>query len=105
MQTDEIKKAFIDTLVAWGQMPVAVPQTNEYKKTMDFSKFLMIFATVLCTVTWIASVVAWFLWREFPEDITQYSIWFYGTSLVVYMAKSGYENKAKICCGQEEATL
>lgn len=65
-------------------------------KNLEFSKQLMFFASLLCAATWIASTVAWFLWREFPSDLVQYTIWFYGAAFASYMAKSCYENKCKI---------
>ena len=67
---------------------------------MEFSKWLMLFAVILCGGTWVVAAVSWILWNEFPVELVQYTAWFFG-ALIAYMLKSGYENKSKIEKGQE----
>jgi len=73
---------------------------KEPKPKAEFSKIMMIFASVLCGGTWIVAVVAYFLGLDFPTDLAGFALAFYGAVSVAYMAKSGYENRAKIECGR-----
>ena len=82
---EEIKQAFATAM-----------RKPHHEKKLEFSKRLMIVASVLCSGTWIASALAWFIWREFPYDLVQYTVWFYGATFALYMAKACYENKLKI---------
>ena len=73
------------------------------KRNLEFSKIIMIFISVLCGGTWLIAAVAWFLWREFPVELVEYTKWFF-VAAAAYMLKSGYENHAKIKNGREGNT-
>jgi len=73
-----------------------VVQSKHHKrKKREFSKCIMLFLSIICGATWIAATVAWFLWREFPTELVEYTQWFF-VAAAAYMVKSGYENRAKI---------
>ena len=98
MNQNDIKLAFIEALREYNafQIPATVaPTPQNPKKGMEFSKWLMIFAALLCGGTWVVAAVSWLLWREFPYELVQYTGWFFG-AVIAYMVKSGYENKPKI---------
>ena len=92
MNPNEIKIAFIEAMRECAP-PKEQPQSR--KTGMEFSKWLMLFAVVLCGGTWIVAAIAWLMWREFPSELVQYTGWFFG-AVIAYMFKSGYENKSKI---------
>jgi len=96
MTHDELKDLIIE--VAREYFPV---RRSPPRKKMEFSKWLMLFAVILCGGTWIVAAVSWVLWREFPAELVQYTAWFFG-ALIAYMLKSGYENKPKIQKGTGE---
>jgi hypothetical protein len=91
LTADEIERAFARALREHDRQDHA---PRKMKK--EFSKLLMIFAAGLCAATWVAAAISWFLWREFPAELTQYTIWFFGAAMPSYMLKTGYENKPKI---------
>jgi len=68
---------------------------HPHRRKMEFSKCIMLFISIICGATWIAATVAWFLWREFPTELVEYTQWFF-VAAAAYMVKSGYENRAKI---------
>lgn len=76
--------------------------TEDKPKKREFSKTLMLFASVLVAATWIAAAASWFMWQEFPYELVRYTTWFYGTAIAFYMGKSGYENREKIKKGRDE---
>lgn len=63
---------------------------------MEFSKKLMIFASVMFSLTWAVAVYSWFMYSEIPLDLLQYASWLYGATFVSYCGKTAYENKEKI---------
>jgi hypothetical protein len=65
---------------------------------MEFSKKLMVFACVLVAFTFFTTFAAWVFEREPPNDLIGFATWF-SAPIVAYMAKSAYENKAKIESG------
>ena len=62
---------------------------------MEFSKKLIIGASIYFALFGIASYVIWILTGDWPREI---AVFFIGpvVALISYMVKSGYENKAKI---------
>ena len=81
-----------------------IPETRTKRKTAahmqhkpktEFSKGLIKFLCTLCGGTWVVATVSWFMWREFPHELVQYTSWFFG-AVIAYYAKSCYENRAKI---------
>ena len=101
MNPNEMKIAFIEALREYN---APAKQPPRRKKGMEFSKWLMLFAVLLCAGTWTVAAVSWILWREFPADLVQYTAWFFG-ALIAYMVKSGYENKSKIEKGKDGGGL
>lgn len=89
MNLDDWKRVFIEAMLDYKANE---PQP---KRKTEFSKLIIALGFIFCIGTWIVAVVSWFLWREFPSELTQYTIWYFGT-VIAYMIKSGYENKAKI---------
>ena len=71
----------------------------QHKAKTEFSKWIMGISTLIFAGTWIVAVISWFLWREFPTELTIFISICYGTESFAYMRKSGYENKAKIYNG------
>ena len=64
---------------------------------MQFSKTLMIFACVIITIAFIVTVYDWAfeINADGLENIIAFARWL-GMPIVAYMAKTAYENKAKI---------
>ena len=99
MNPNELKIAIVEAMREC--IPVSQPPQQPRKKKMEFSKWLMLFAVILCAGTWTIAAISWLLWREFPAELVQYTAWFFGAT-IAYMLKSGYENKAKIQKGDGE---
>jgi len=94
MTNAEIKLIVIET----------VKECNKQQKPkMEFSKKLIIGASIYFALFGIVSVVLWILLGEWPWEIAAF---FAGPviTLITYLVKSGYENKAKIenCKCQKE---
>ena len=70
-------------------------QENKPRK-MEFSKKLIIFATVIFAASWLIAVFSWFSMGEIPSYLLQYAHLLYGGCCVSYYCKSAYENKPKI---------
>ena len=62
----------------------------------EFSKKLMIFASVVYALTWVMAVISWFAIGEVPQELMLYTTGLYGSVFAVYGGKSAYENKPKI---------
>jgi len=79
---------------------VVVQESNTKPKT-EFSKKLIIGASIYFALFGIASFVMWVLTGDWPREI---AIFFIGPiiGLVSYMIKSGYENRAKIQNGKKD---
>ena len=75
------------------------PLQNRRKK-LEFSKCILIFASIVCAGAWFAAAMSWFIWREFPAELVQHTGWFFG-AIAAYMGKSGYENREKIRAKKE----
>ena len=103
MTQNELNQAFVEAAKEGMKEWFSVLDRFDHrpKQGMEFSKRLMIFAAVLCGATWLVAAVSWFAWREFPAELTQYTIWFFGAALPCYMLKTGYENREKIKSGKE----
>lgn len=71
-------------------------QRKVRKKAMEFSKKIMIFASVTYAATWLIAVISWFRMQLLPDELMKYSTFLYGVALAVYGGKSAYENKPKI---------
>ena len=63
---------------------------------MEFSKKLIIFASVMYVMTWIVIVVSIFCADEPPWELMEMLSWVYGAAVVCYCGKSAYENGFKI---------
>ena len=63
---------------------------------MEFSKILIIFASVMYVLTWAVIVAAIFGSGEPPWELMEMLSWVYGAAVVCYCGKSAYENGAKI---------
>jgi len=67
---------------------------------MQFSKKLILGASIFFALFGIASFVLWVVTGSWPQEIAEFFIWPI-IGLVSYMLKSGYENKAKIDKGKK----
>jgi len=78
-----------------------VVQDPNKKPKMEFSKKLIVGASIYFALFGIASFVMWVLTGDWPREI---AVFFVGPiiGLISYMIKSGYENKAKILNGKKE---
>lgn len=76
--------------------------SKQRPQRMEFSKKLIIGASIFYALMGIACLVLWVLLGEWPYEI---AIFFVSPILGIasYMIKSGYENKAKIEKGKKEA--
>ena len=74
-------------------MPMKEPTK---RPRMEFSKKLIILATVIFAATWVIAVFSWFYFREAPAYLLRYSHLLYGASCCSYYCKTAYENKQKI---------
>ena len=63
---------------------------------MEFSKKLIIFASIMYLATWIAVVAAVFGAGDPPWQLVESLSWVYGAAVACYCGKSAYENGAKI---------
>ena len=66
---------------------------------MEFSKKLIIFASVMYAMTWVVVVSAFFFAKEPPWGLLETLSWVYGAAVCCYCGKSAYENKSKIQYG------
>ena len=65
-------------------------------RKMELSKKLIIFATVIFSLSWAIAVFSWFYFGEIPAYLLRYSHLIYGACCASYYCKSAYENKPKI---------
>ena len=63
---------------------------------MEFSKKLLVFASIMYVASWIVVVAAFFLANEAPWVLMETLSWVYGAAVAGYCGKSAYENGAKI---------
>ena len=63
---------------------------------MEFSKKLIVFASVMYVASWIVTVVTIFIAAEVPWELIETLSWVYGAAVCCYCGKSAYENGAKI---------
>ena len=63
---------------------------------MEFSKKLMIFASVMYAASWIVTVAAIFFAEEPPWGLIETLSWVYGAAVCCYCGKAAYENGHKI---------
>jgi len=66
----------------------------------EFSKKLMIYASIMYGATWVVTVISWFALGEVPRELISYTTWLYGAAIATYSGKSAYENKPKIVRGK-----
>ena len=69
---------------------------------MEFSKMLIIFASVMYVMTWIVIVVSIFRADEPPWELMEMLSWTYGAAICCYCGKAAYENGNKIRGGGGE---
>ena len=63
---------------------------------MEFSKKLIVFASVMYALTWAVIVITIFRDGGPPWRLMEYLSWVYGAAVCCYCGKSAYENGAKI---------
>ena len=63
---------------------------------MEFSKILLIFASVMYVATWAVIVISIFRADETPWQLMEMLSWVYGAAVVCYCGKAAYENGSKI---------
>ena len=66
----------------------------EVRKT-NLSRQIMIYCSILYGCTWIVMVVSWFMYRELPIEIKEYTTYVYSIAIAVYFGKTAYENGKK----------
>jgi len=71
------------------------------KKNMETSKALILFASLMYTLTWVVAVYSWFSVSVIPNELLKYATYLYGVALAIYGGKAAYENKPKIASGFE----
>ena len=94
MDVEQFAKKLINEAYKAGQSAKPVKR--------EFSKNLMIFASVMYAVTWVVLVLSWFIIGEMPEGIKTYATWLYGAVMGVYGAKAYGENRLKIQNGKDD---
>ena len=73
-----------------------IPIEEHKPKKIEFSKKLIIGASIFYGLMCIVALVSWFLIGDWPREIIVHFSWPYGATAVSYMCKSAYENKPKI---------
>ena len=63
---------------------------------MEFSKKLLIFASIMYVASWIVIVITIFLAEDVPWELIETLSWVYGAAVACYCGKTAYENGAKI---------
>ena len=63
---------------------------------MEFSKKLMVFASLMYAATWAVMAISIFGGGEPPWELMQSLSWVYGAAVCCYCGKSAYENGNKI---------
>ena len=91
MDIDQVRVIVRETCNAMEKKP-------KHKK-LEFSKGIIVFASVIFGLTWAVGAVSWFIWRDFPQGLAQLTTALYGVALTIYGAKAGIENRAKIGAG------
>jgi len=104
--TDEGAQRIIDNAVHMLELARShtPPRPIDRKKSMEFSKKLMILTMIIFTGTWIVAVISWFMLETFPSELVAWVSGVTGFEVVFYMHKSKIENKAKIECGRKEVS-
>ena len=69
---------------------------------MEFSKILIIFASVMYVMTWAVIVASIFRADEPPWELMEMLSWVYGAAICCYCGKAAYENGNKIKRGYGE---
>jgi hypothetical protein len=100
---DEVKSAVMEAIHEMGLSPKykkPIRQNIRHSK-IAVSKKLMVFASIIYALTWMAYIFAWYHeGLEPPVGLKQMVTWLYGASLALYNGKSLIENKAKIEHGE-----
>ena len=68
---------------------------------MEFSKKLILGASIFFVLFGIVSVALWILIGEWPQEIAEFFMW-PALGIISYMLKSAHENKAKIQYREKE---
>ena len=71
---------------------------------LEFSKKLMVFASVVYSATWALAITSWLTMGEVPQELMLYTTGLFGSAFAVYGGKSAYENKPKIERGRGGGT-
>ena len=75
------------------------PDKDRKHNKMEFSKKLIIWASIFYGAMCIVALVSWFIIGDWPQEIIVHFSWPYGATATSYMFKSAYENKPKIQSG------
>jgi len=98
MDSKEIKRLMQEALQENGYRP---QYGKPKKKKVEFSKKLILGASIFVGLFCIVSVASWFIIGDWPREIAEFFIWpFIG--IASYNAKTAFENRAKIQKGWEE---
>ena len=93
MTQKEIERAFVDAMCEWHKIYEDAPVK---KKTPEFSKQLMFFASAMFALILAVSIVSWFQSGEMPLELFVHVTRLYAIALAIYGGKSTYENSLKI---------
>ena len=63
---------------------------------MEFSKKLILFASIMYAMTWAVIVTSIFRAEEPPWELLEALSWVYGAAVCCYCGKAAYENGHKI---------
>jgi len=95
MNPIEVKKAIFEALETLNSQPTYHPQR------MEFSKKLILGASFFYGLMCVVALISWFVLGEWPREIIEHFSWPFAGLGVSYMAKTAYENKAKIQGGDK----
>jgi|GEM_PF-1290617 len=97
MDRNELKQVIFEVIRERGS-PLSSLAEKELpeKPKMEFSKKLILGASIFYVLMGIASFISWFVFGEWPYEVIEFFAWPTGAAIVSYMGKTAYENKAKI---------
>ena len=61
----------------------------------DYTKTAISISCIITIITWIASIISWFLHGEMPLELLKYVNIMYCTFFACYCCKTGYETHCK----------
>ena len=97
MNPEDFDRAIIEVLQQKAaSAQAAATSHSQPKEKMEFSKWVMVIATLIFVGTWIVAIISWFIWRDIPTELIIFINICYGMGSSAYMCKTAYENKLKI---------